>query len=70
LFANRRDLVEALVTDMPFIMKWLEDLGVTFDKNPEGNYVEVSGGGACRRRLHCARDYTGLEILRILRKKF
>ena len=70
LFANKRDLVEALVTDMPFIMKWLEDLGTMFDKNPDGSYVEVSGGGACRRRLHCARDYTGLEILRVLREEF
>jgi len=25
LFANKRELVETLVTDMPFIMRWLED---------------------------------------------
>ena len=28
---------------------------------------ELSGGGASRRRLHSARDYTGLEIMRVLR---
>lgn len=70
LFANKRDLVEALVTDMPFIMKWLEDLGVMFDKTSDGKYIEISGGGASRRRLHCARDYTGLEILRVIRDEF
>ncbi|MEM4470536.1 MAG: FAD-binding protein, partial [Desulfurococcaceae archaeon] len=58
---------EVLVTEAPYIIKWLEDLGVMFDKNTEGDFVEYSGGGACRRRLHCARDYTGLEFMRVLK---
>lgn len=70
LFANKPELVEALVLDMPYVMRWLEELGTMFDKNPDGSYVEVGGGGASRRRLHCARDYTGLEILRVLRDEF
>jgi len=28
--------------------------------------IEVTGGGACRRRLHACKDYTGLEIMRVL----
>ncbi len=66
-FANKPELVRALVTDAPFIIKWLEDLGVMFDKTGEGEMIEYSGGGASRRRLHCARDYTGLEIMRVIR---
>ncbi|MET1160449.1 MAG: FAD-binding protein [Thermoprotei archaeon] len=66
-FANKPELVKALVMDGPFIIKWLEDLGVMFDKTGEGEMIEYSGGGASRRRLHCARDYTGLEIMRVLK---
>ncbi len=66
-FANKPELVRALVTDGPFIIKWLEDLGVMFDKTGEGEMIEYTGGGACRKRLHCARDYTGLEIMRVIK---
>ncbi|MEM1675244.1 MAG: FAD-binding protein, partial [Desulfurococcaceae archaeon] len=66
-FANKPELVRALVMDAPFIIKWLEELGVMFDKTGEGEMIEYSGGGASRRRLHCARDYTGLEIMRVLK---
>ncbi len=66
-FANKPELVKALVCDAPFIIKWLEDLGVIFDKTDEGVMIEYPGGGACRKRLHCARDYTGLEIMRVLK---
>ncbi|RLF05636.1 MAG: succinate dehydrogenase/fumarate reductase flavoprotein subunit, partial [Thermoprotei archaeon] len=65
-FANKPELVRRLVEDAPFIIKWLEDLGVMFDKDAEGNMIEVTGGGACRRRLHACKDYTGLEIMRVL----
>ncbi len=66
-FANRPELVKALVRDAPFIIKWLEDLGVMFDKTGEGEMIENAGGGASRKRLHAARDYTGLEIMRVMR---
>jgi len=66
-FANKPELVKALVCDAVFIIKWLEDLGVMFDKTDEGVMIEYSGGGACRKRLHCAKDYTGLEIMRVLK---
>lgn len=66
-FANIPDLVEALVKDAPSVIKWLETLGVIWDKNPDGSMHELSGGGASRLRLHSARDYTGLEEMRVLR---
>ena len=69
-FANKPELVEALVKDAPFILKWHEELGVQYDKNPDGTYVERSGGGTSRFRLHSAKDYTGMEIMRVLRDEF
>jgi len=66
-FTNIPELVEALVKDAPSAIKWLEELGVNWDKEPDGSMHELSGGGASRRRLHSARDYTGLEEMRVLR---
>ncbi len=66
-FDNKPDLVEALVMDAPKSIKWLEDLGVMFDKNPDGSMVVKPGGGTSRNRLHSAKDYTGAAICRTLR---
>lgn len=66
-FANVPELVEALVKDAPMVIKWLETLGVNWDKMADGTMHELSGGGASRLRLHSARDYTGLEEMRVLR---
>jgi succinate dehydrogenase / fumarate reductase flavoprotein subunit len=66
-FGNTPDLVEALVSDAPEAIGWLEDLGAMFDKNPDGSMKTIHGGGTSRRRMHTARDYTGAEIMRTLR---
>ncbi len=66
-FTNVPELVEALVMDAPFVIKWLEDLGMMFDKEPDGTMIEAHGGGTSRKRMHSARDYTGAEIMRTLR---
>mgnify|MGYP001078326624 CR=1 FL=1 len=66
-FTNVPELVEALVKDAPSVIKWLESLGVNWDKEPDGSLHELSGGGASRLRLHSCRDYTGLEEMRVLR---
>jgi succinate dehydrogenase/fumarate reductase flavoprotein subunit len=66
-FENIPELVEVLVKDAPSAIKWLEKLGVNWDKSPDGSMHELSGGGTSRRRLHSARDYTGLEEMRVLR---
>lgn len=65
-FVNDPELVETHVMEAPFIMKWLEELGVMFDKEPDGTMIEDLIGGLCRLRVHCCRDYTGLEIMRNL----
>jgi succinate dehydrogenase / fumarate reductase flavoprotein subunit len=66
-FTNDPDLVEALVMDAPLAIKWLEDLGTMFDKEPDGTMVERHGGGTSRMRMHSARDYSGAEIMRTVR---
>jgi succinate dehydrogenase / fumarate reductase flavoprotein subunit len=66
-FTNDPDLVEALVIDAPSAIKWLEELGMMFDKEPDGTMVEAHGGGTSRKRMHSARDYSGAEIMRTLR---
>lgn len=66
-FTNIPELVEALVTDAPEAIQWLENLGVIFDKNPDGSMKTIHGGGTSRRRMHTCRDYTGAEIMRTLR---
>ncbi|HEY74164.1 MAG: succinate dehydrogenase/fumarate reductase flavoprotein subunit [Chloroflexi bacterium] len=66
-FTNVPELVEALVMDAPFAIKWLEDLGMMFDKESDGTMVEAHGGGTSRKRMHSARDYSGAEIMRTLR---
>jgi succinate dehydrogenase/fumarate reductase flavoprotein subunit len=66
-FENIPELVETLVKDAPDAIRWLEKLGVNWDKSPDGSMHELSGGGTSKRRLHSARDYTGLEEMRVLR---
>ncbi len=69
-FKNIPALARALVTDAPGIIEWLEELGVMFDKEPDGTLVTIHGGGTSRKRMHAARDYTGAEIMRTLRDEF
>ena len=66
-YANDPDLVEALVTDAPMTIAWLESLGCMFDKEPDGTLKQIHGGGTSRKRMHYARDYSGAEIMRTLR---
>jgi len=66
-FDNKPDLVEALVNDAPLSIKWLEELGVMFDKTETGSMSVAAGGGTSRMRMHSARDYTGAAICRVLR---
>jgi len=66
-YSNIPSLVRTLVEDAPSIIAWLEELGMMFDKEPDGTFITMHGGGTSRRRMHAARDYTGAEIMRTLR---
>ena len=66
-FKNVPELVYKLVNDAPICIKWLNDLGVMFDKEADGTMVTTHGGGTSRKRMHAAKDYSGAEIMRVLR---
>ena len=69
-FANKPDVVKALTEDAPGVIKWLSDLGAIFDRNEDGSYKELTGGGTSRKRMHSCQDYTGMEELRVIRDEF
>ena len=66
-FTNDQKLARRLVLDASLIIKWHEELGVMYDRESDGTMVTIHGGGTCRKRMHSARDYTGLEIVRNLK---
>ncbi len=66
-FAAKRELLSKLVTEAPEAIKWLSELGVEFDKAPDGTMITTHGGGTSRKRMHAAKDYSGAEIMRTLR---
>ncbi|MBQ8249963.1 MAG: FAD-binding protein, partial [Clostridia bacterium] len=66
-FKNVPELVYKLVNDAPVCIKWLNDLGVMFDKEEDGTMVTTHGGGTSRKRMHACKDYSGAEIMRVLR---
>ncbi len=65
-FDNKPDLVRALTEDGPEVVKWLEDLGVVWDKLEDASLQALHGGGTSRKRMLSARDYTGAIIMRTL----
>ena len=66
-FCNKPELLKKLVTDAPGAIKWLNELGVMFDKEEDGTMVTTHGGGTSRKRMHACKDYSGAEIMRNLR---
>lgn len=65
-FDNKPDLARAMTEDGPGVVKWLEELGVVWDKLDDGALQVLHGGGTSRKRMHSCRDYTGAIIMRTL----
>lgn len=66
-FAAKPELLKMLVSEAPDAIKWLNELGVMFDKSPDGTMITTHGGGTSRKRMHACKDYSGAEIMRTLR---
>ncbi len=61
-------LVSALAGDGPEVLRWLIDQGMQFDVTASGDlHTRRAGGTSMPRLVHC-RDYTGLEMMRVLRE--
>jgi len=61
-------LLKTLVEEGPSATQWLLDLGVQFDREDgEGSLRLKGGGGTSKPRLLTCKDYTGLELMRVLK---
>jgi succinate dehydrogenase / fumarate reductase flavoprotein subunit/L-aspartate oxidase len=66
------ELVAQMVMDGPDVIRWLIQLGMMFDTEDDqpigGNLLRKKPGGASAARILSYRDYTGLEMMRVLRE--
>ncbi len=65
-FENTPELVRALTEDAPEVVRELENLGVIWDKMPDGSMQVLHGGGTSRKRMVSCRDLIGATIMRTL----
>ncbi|MFO7677653.1 MAG: FAD-binding protein [Thermoplasmatota archaeon] len=66
-FTNIPELAKALALDGAQIIDWHQQLGVIYDRQEDGEFQELSGGGTCKNRMHSCKDYSGMEIMRSIR---
>jgi succinate dehydrogenase/fumarate reductase flavoprotein subunit len=64
---NDPELLRILCEQGPKSIRWLSDLGCLFDQNTDGTFRLRKGGGTSVPRVLACRDYTGLEIMRVLK---
>jgi succinate dehydrogenase / fumarate reductase flavoprotein subunit/L-aspartate oxidase len=71
-FAGNPELVAQMVMDGPAVIRWLIQLGMSFDLEDDrpigGNLLRKKAGGATAARILSYHDYTGLEMMRVLRE--
>jgi succinate dehydrogenase / fumarate reductase flavoprotein subunit/L-aspartate oxidase len=66
--AGNPELVAALAADGPDVLRWLIQQGMQFEQTTGGDlHTRRAGGMSTPRLVHC-RDYTGLEMMRVLRE--
>jgi succinate dehydrogenase/fumarate reductase flavoprotein subunit len=64
---NDPDLLRILCEQGPESIRWLSQLGCLFDQNEDGRFRLRGGGGTSVPRVLACRDFTGLEIMRVLK---
>jgi succinate dehydrogenase / fumarate reductase flavoprotein subunit/L-aspartate oxidase len=71
-FCGEPELVAQMVMDGPDVIRWLIRLGMLFDLEDDrpvgGKLLRKKPGGASAARILSYRDYTGLEMMRVLRE--
>ena len=64
---NDPQLLRILCDNAAETIRWLGQLGCLLDRNDDGTFRLRSGGGTSVPRVLACRDYTGLEIMRVLK---
>lgn len=72
-YAGEPELVAQMAMDGPDVIRWLIRLGMQFDLEDGhssfgGKLLRKKPGGATAARILSYRDYTGLEMMRVLRE--
>jgi succinate dehydrogenase / fumarate reductase flavoprotein subunit len=62
-------MVEYMCNEAPNIIKWLDSIGVPFNRDEKGKIDQRKLGGASFNRANYSSDYTGLKILHTLYDK-
>lgn len=65
---GEKKLIKQLVMDGPENIRWLIQQGMQFDLNEFGDLLTRRAGGTSANRVVYFRDYTGLEMMRVLRE--
>jgi len=65
---GNKELIKKLVMDGPETIRWLIQQGMQFDLNQFGDLLTRKAGGTSADRVVYFRDYTGLEMMRVLRE--
>lgn len=63
-----KELVANLVMDGPDVIRWLIQQGMQFDLDKYGDLLTRRAGGTSAARIVYYRDYTGLEMMRVLKE--
>lgn len=67
-----KQLVAQLALSAPETIRWLIEQGMSFDREDETSFnsklLRKKPGGATRARILSLKDYTGLEMMRVLRE--
>ncbi len=66
--SGNKELIKKLVMDGPETIRWLIQQGMQFDLNEFGELLTRKAGGTSANRVVYFRDYTGLEMMRVLRE--
>jgi succinate dehydrogenase / fumarate reductase flavoprotein subunit/L-aspartate oxidase len=63
-----KKLAAQMVMDGPEVIRWLIQQGMQFDLDQYGDLLTRRAGGTSAARVVYYRDYTGLEMMRVLRE--
>ncbi|MCP3671779.1 MAG: FAD-dependent oxidoreductase [Gammaproteobacteria bacterium] len=67
-FHADKELVASMASDAPEVIRWLIQQGMQFDLDKFGDIMLRRAGGTTADRIAYYRDYTGLEMMRVLRE--